>query len=244
LKKSTVRITKEAYKRIKDIVTASDLEVSMLCEVEVENNALCITKVHIPKQTRSAAYTKITNEGIFELLQNPDADASKLKCWIHSHVNMGVSPSGQDESQAEELMNDAEWFIRGIFNKKGEYSLTVHWKGLEASATLVIDEEATDLEAVKKEIEDATVPSVIHYRSPISEQSTIMFTPSYSRKRDKRGFPKDIVKMQDALDELGLPYEDIGSFIATTNSYAEDDEKVFLMYRQYLLQVAKTDMFR
>ena len=157
MSKSAIYITRSAYNRIGAIVRASDLEVSMLAEVEIVNKNIVITEIHIPKQTRAAAFTKIVHDGIIDLIET-GVDPSKIKCWIHSHVNMGVSPSGQDVKQAEELMKDSDWFMRGIFNKKGEYSLSLHWNNLIVECELhIIDEQTDDIEALKQEIKEKTV---------------------------------------------------------------------------------------
>lgn len=155
--KSSIYITRPAYNRIRAIVQASNLEVSMLGEVEIKDKNVIITEIHIPRQTRSAAFTEIVHDGISELLES-GVDPSKVKCWIHSHVNMGVSPSGQDVSQAKELMKDSDWFIRGIFNKKNEYTLSLHWNNLIVDCELLIlEDNVEDIEAIKREIEEKTV---------------------------------------------------------------------------------------
>ena len=156
--KPVVQITLEAWRKIRGYVLASDIECSMLAEVETKNNRFVISKVYLPKQTRSAAFTKITHDGVAELLTTEGVDPSKIKAWFHSHVNMGVTPSGVDVTQAKELMADAEWFIRGIFNKKNEYSMHVHWMGIEMEAEMQISYDGTyDFVKIRQELEDVTV---------------------------------------------------------------------------------------
>ena len=43
----------------------------------------------------------------------------------HSHVNMGVGPSGQDDSMILEFKT-RDFFIRGIFNKKGDIKMDIY----------------------------------------------------------------------------------------------------------------------
>lgn len=160
--KPTVYIELDAWRDIRKYVMTSTLECSMLGEVESKDNTFIITRVFLPKQTRSAAYTKITNDGIDDLLSRDDINPLKIKAWFHSHVNMGVSPSAVDKTQAAELMSDCDWFICGIFNKKNEYSMYIHWMGMEIEANLEILFDGTyDIEAVKKELEDATIVSEV-----------------------------------------------------------------------------------
>jgi hypothetical protein len=49
-----------------------------------------------------------------------------------SHVRMGTSPSGQDDTQMEDFSKDVDWFIRGIFNKDGraEFSIWFYKQGI------------------------------------------------------------------------------------------------------------------
>ena len=119
----------EAWKLLHAAITASALECSLIGVVTKKEDHFVVEKLYIPKQTRLSAYTKIVDEGIFELLEDPSIQSEKLKIWIHSHVNMGVSPSATDISQAKELMQDAEWFICGIWNKRAEYSLYLKFMG-------------------------------------------------------------------------------------------------------------------
>ncbi len=162
--KPIVWITPDCWDKLITYVKASDVECSMLCEVESSGGRFLINKVYLPKQTRSAAFTKITHEGIVELLTNQDINPAKLKAWFHSHVNMSVTPSSQDVSQAKELMQDAEWFIRGILNKKYEYSLFIHWMGIDIEADLEVAHQLTeDLEQAKAELAAATVTEPITY---------------------------------------------------------------------------------
>lgn len=144
----------EAWKLLHAAVTASTLECSLIGIVSKKEDHFVVEKLYIPKQTRLAAYTKIVDEGIFELLEDSTIPSEKLKIWIHSHVNMGVSPSATDISQAKELMQDAEWFICGIWNKKAEYSLYLKFMGRDLPCVAIprwadqalLDEVTTVLE--------------------------------------------------------------------------------------------------
>lgn len=153
--KLVVHILPEAYALVRKMVEVSSLECSMLGEVEQRPEpgiTFLITKIFIPFQTRSATETTIDSSKLPEVIESEQIDNQKVKCWFHSHVNMAPHPSGQDEIQIKELMNDADWFIRGIFNKKNEYTLSVHWMGLEIEAILEIKYSAqtlTDAEATK-----------------------------------------------------------------------------------------------
>lgn len=160
--KPVVYITADAWHKIRGYVMASKLECSMLCEVSSDNNRFVIDAVHLPEQTRSACYTKITHAGVASILTNKDVNPLKVKCWVHSHVNMQPTPSATDENQAKELMEDAEWFIRMIVNKKDNYTLFIHWHGIDIECDLeILGDEEFNIEELEKELDAVTVVAPI-----------------------------------------------------------------------------------
>lgn len=100
-------------------------EVGWLGTVDVvEGVGYLIEDIFVPEQKVHGAETEILPEAMAELacsLEHPD----KLKYWGHSHVNMGVTPSGQDEDQTSEYLEHTDFFIRGIYNKKGDQKVDV-----------------------------------------------------------------------------------------------------------------------
>ena len=97
-----------------------------------EPGIIHISDIYLPKQVVNGATCEIDPQGLAELateiLALPDGmDVyNNLNMWGHSHVNMGVSPSGQDEKQFMELVSTAahnDWFVRVIANKKGEMKI-------------------------------------------------------------------------------------------------------------------------
>ncbi|MGD9382357.1 MAG: hypothetical protein PVI03_07925 [Candidatus Thorarchaeota archaeon] len=120
----TVFYTPKAWTKIRRAVDKCTKEVGWLGIVERQGDDYLIEDIFIPKQTVSHTETDIDAEDMVDLvmsLEEPD----KLLYWGHSHVNMGVSPSGQDEQQTAEYLEHADFFIRGIYNKKGEAKVDV-----------------------------------------------------------------------------------------------------------------------
>ena len=99
-----------------------------------ENNIIFIEDVYLFDQEVHATTTEITPEGLSEfaeeLLSSGEAGMdtwNNLKVWGHSHVNMSVSPSVQDDSQMETFEEGGhDWFIRIIANKKGELKIDLY----------------------------------------------------------------------------------------------------------------------
>lgn len=98
-----------------------------------KNNTFVIDDVFLFEQDVHGATTEITPEGLGdfanEILQKPDGMElwNNLKVWGHSHVNMGVTPSGQDDKQMETFKEGGHnWFIRIIANKKGDMKIDLY----------------------------------------------------------------------------------------------------------------------
>jgi hypothetical protein len=54
---------------------------------------------------------------------------NKMRGWFHSHVNMAVTPSSQDDAQIESFGSNNKWpyAIRGIVNLQMEMKIDVFW---------------------------------------------------------------------------------------------------------------------
>lgn len=116
--------------QIKYIVDNSPKEVGWWGTVEkMDNGDYLITEIFVPKQTVSGSETDITPEAMAELamqLINEGKDTGTLYYWGHSHVNMGVGPSGQDEAQVKAFLLDCPLFIREIRNKSNLSKVDVY----------------------------------------------------------------------------------------------------------------------
>jgi hypothetical protein len=125
-----VMYTPEVWDQLWFIVGSCPQEVGWLGLVDtLPSGDYLITEIFVPEQTVHATETEIKPDAMTALameLIDAGKDTNKLIYWGHSHVNMGVSPSGQDERQVDEyLANGCKTFIRGIYNKKGERKLDV-----------------------------------------------------------------------------------------------------------------------
>lgn len=133
-----VVITPEAKEDMDLIVRngGSD-EIGWLGMVTRNGDEFEIDRILLPKQRVHAATTEITPEGLSELMSElldggmTAAESSRIRLWGHSHVNMGVSPSGQDNEQMRIFTNNIDesgenpFFVRVIANKKGEYQFSI-----------------------------------------------------------------------------------------------------------------------
>jgi len=92
-----------------------------------------VSDVLLFKQRVHAATTEISADALaemtMELLESPDGveRVNTMRFWGHSHVNMAVNPSGQDDAQMNVFAdNGCEFMIRAICNKRGEMKVDVY----------------------------------------------------------------------------------------------------------------------
>ena len=134
----SIFFTREAWVKQCHLVDRCTKEVGWfaLVDHDPEDNSFTITEIVIPNQEVTAAETDIGKEDLADAameLTEQGKDTSKMYAWFHSHVNMGVSPSAQDEYQVEDFLEDladqpeVPAFIRGIQNKQGALKLDVYY---------------------------------------------------------------------------------------------------------------------
>jgi hypothetical protein len=124
----SVFYTQEAFAAIRYLVDNCTKEVGWLGEVQTFDNAYLVTRIHVPTQVVTSTETDILPEDMAALymeLMDQGVDTSTLIYWGHSHVNMGVTPSGQDETQIGNFLDSCNVFIREITNKKGDKKVDV-----------------------------------------------------------------------------------------------------------------------
>ncbi len=130
-----VIISAIAHGKMLALVKECSIEVGwMASATRDENEDIVINDVYVPLQNCTPATTEISEEGdsamLMELITAGKAsEVNDLHCWGHSHVNMDVGPSGQDEDQTKtflDLRKDKDFFIRVIGNKRGDLNVHVY----------------------------------------------------------------------------------------------------------------------
>jgi len=128
-------LTHQAYSDMAVLVDEVDKEVGWLGTARIISDGFLIDEIFLVKQEVASTTTELDEDGIAELgveLLGSREDGmdvvNSIRFWGHSHVNMGTSPSGQDESQMNLFkQNNCDWFIRGIANKKGRIQFSVFY---------------------------------------------------------------------------------------------------------------------
>jgi len=100
-----------------------------------------VDDVYLFKQQVHSTTTELTSEGLSTLGTQLIAEdmaagidpalwrANNLRGYFHSHVNMDVLPSGQDNDQTMAFRDNYEypWVLRGIVNKRHKMKLDFFW---------------------------------------------------------------------------------------------------------------------
>jgi proteasome lid subunit RPN8/RPN11 len=81
---------------------ASPSEVQMLGEVSVSGKTLLVEDLHVIKQRVTGASATFDMPALAQFVET-HPHPEKIRCWIHSHVNMGCFWSGTDTGTIEDL---------------------------------------------------------------------------------------------------------------------------------------------
>ena len=141
-----VLISRAAYNAMWHYVDIASQEIGWLGTCCRQGNDFLIEEVFLFKQEVSHVSTEITADGLAEMAQElissrPDGVevCNSLRFWGHSHVNMGTSPSGQDDSQMDVFQESRHsFFVRAILNKQGRMEFTIY---LYESGVKIVDAE-------------------------------------------------------------------------------------------------------
>lgn len=94
-----------------------------------ESNTYFIEDIFVFPQVVTKATAESTDDYGIWLSQFSDEEFSKLRFHGHSHVNMGVSPSGTDIAFQENLINTVQdFYIFAIYNKRGDFNVWIYDK--------------------------------------------------------------------------------------------------------------------
>lgn len=128
-----IRIHVMAYNKIMEATNICDNEIALLGCVRKEYNSYIIYDVIIIEQEVHATTAEITEEGLsklaLELMEKENGIQmwNDIKMWYHSHVNMSINPSNQDDKQMDLfIQSHDDFFIRMIGNKKEELKIDLY----------------------------------------------------------------------------------------------------------------------
>jgi hypothetical protein len=174
--------------------------------------ALIVTDFFLVKQTCSADETTMDPSSVAELLTDLESkgiDGRKLRCWCHSHGDLSVFWSGQDDECIRGLCN-GEWMLSLVVNKSRDTMLRLdQYHPVHLYVSDCIWE-------VRYPVVDGLAQQCLQeFKAKVTE-SRISFSNGRlhdsSRAEDlkiaqERG-AMTIEEMQDEIDWLGLDYDE------------------------------------
>lgn len=126
-----VYMTSSSYIKMQSLVAQADKEIGWYGTVDkVGDNSYVITDILVPPQEVTGATVTCEDEEFAEWKQSLDDDTfNNLRFHGHSHVNMGVTPSGTDENFQTDTVSQLggnDFYIFLIVNKRGDMTVRLY----------------------------------------------------------------------------------------------------------------------
>jgi hypothetical protein len=111
------------------IVNTCKAEVGWLGSVKKENDRYLVDDIFLLKQNVTGTTTELDEEAMHdffnELIMKDPEKYSSIRMWGHSHVQMAVFASNQDDETFKEYYQECPFFIRLIANQKEEMKVDI-----------------------------------------------------------------------------------------------------------------------
>lgn len=123
-----VVFTDTAWNKMTALVDACNKEVAWHGIVNKDKSTYTIQDILIfPQSVTGATVTTDDTEYSMWLAEQPDEVFNNIRFHGHSHVNMGVSPSGVDDTYQQNILeNVQDFYIFLIINKRGSMWCTIY----------------------------------------------------------------------------------------------------------------------
>ena len=205
--KATVIFSEFAWTKMQALIKHFDKEVAWHAIARRgDNNKYFIDNILVYPQTVTGA-TVTTDQEKYQnwLLGHEDDVFNNIRCQGHSHVNMGVTPSGVDlqfyDSILSQLDNDM-FYIFMIWNKKGDKTIKIYdfLKNVlfeTSDCEVKIQEEeihGVTIEGVSEEEEKAMMASLREFRNKNISEAFVKEAKELVR-------PPEIKPMTNAFDD-------------------------------------------
>lgn len=126
-----IKFSSTVWDKIRTWVEMTTEEISGVgCVTMDPGNTFTVYDTFLLKQENTSAFTDIDDQSVhdlmWELIQKDDEDnghrVTDLKFWWHSHADMGVNWSGQDDSCILKKLQHADWWLSMVINRRGQYN--------------------------------------------------------------------------------------------------------------------------
>jgi len=143
---ATVWLTMEAYHKIVTLITEFANEVGWHGTVErISDNEFVIHDIFVYPQEVTASTVNTNQEAYSKwLCELDDTTFSNMRMQGHSHNNMGVSPSGVDDTHRQQILDQLDpdmFYVFMIWNK----SLAVHALVYDMSRNILYEDKDVEV---------------------------------------------------------------------------------------------------
>ena len=227
IEKPIVFVAAAAYVKMVSLINSSSEELAWYGIAHRAAHNYFIEDILVYPQTVTSATVDADEEKCAKwFMELPDEVINNLKFQGHSHVNMGVSPSGRDTGnwqQFANLLKPNEFYLLCIGNKRGEFhwniydrAINVHFENKDITM-IIVDEQGNSIanwatESINKYIEKQK-PIVTsrtgYFNSATDSQPVTTQTrgKSYTLVPDKK---EHKAKLDKSLNEV---YEEMLSYV-------------------------------
>jgi len=168
-----VLLTREAFSQLFGYACSTHLEICCLGSVKREDSTFTVERFYLLDQASGAASTELDEEAVSDfvsglLREGKGEEASRIKCWAHSHPKMALFWSKTDEDTCRTLLSDylVSIVVGQRFNARcridigGPVPITLD--NVPLSLEFGIEEGV--LEQCRKEVDEKLVPQMFHWK--------------------------------------------------------------------------------
>lgn len=172
-----VRITADAFRKIRGYIKLCPTEVSGFGKVKTEADGLLITDVFLIPQKVSSVTTELDPQALYDAVNaasQQGEDTSEWGLWFHSHVNMVARMSSVDTDTID-LLGSSTPLISLVMNKSGEYECRVDFYEpfrmtlRDVKVEVVYEPDDSLMEECKKELQENVTPAMYRLAKDVLE---------------------------------------------------------------------------
>lgn len=218
-----IRIDIPVYQKILHWVDKSQVEISGLGKVVMEDGVFVVKSASLAKQVNTGTHTEMAGPAVAKMMYELRDEPGHLNFWWHSHCDMEVFWSGEDMATIYQI-GDQGWCLATVFNHKHEYRAAYYQKGTSFMPNIFVDEMNVTIEErvnyfkedwnteYDAKVETKIYPSYTPGASYYNQSGQYVGKPSVLATEEKKsvvvgrvGELEDVKKMLDDVET----YEDL-----------------------------------
>lgn len=194
-RKATVYFTESAYRKFQALVNGFDNEVAWHGiahrGLDESKDEYYITDILVyPQEVTGATVTTDQNRYQTWLMNHDDETFNSIRMQGHSHVNMGVTPSGVDENLYDSILaqlDNTMFYIFMIWNKKNDKTCRIY----DLAKNILFDTADCEIKMITQLPDDVSIDGVTE------EERAVMIEALQKLRCDKmcKQFVEDAKKL-------------------------------------------------